>query len=245
MESATSQIRSVIEFLKSEKTRDDALDIIQGLISNTDLHEILLEVGLPKTILRLMEASQDKLKILQVLVNLSSIPCFVNCLLSLNAVVRILRHYLLIKDEDTIGSINVKYDIDSFVIDTESKDSSDETPLLLMILTNLTLNEAGQKQFLGVEQEKTKGVLLVKFMEKFFSGIYFESTNFSSSVLANVSSLKEGRLFILEMGLFAVFLSNYDKLNVFKMLNILRLFRNCCFEYDMHESELLDKNVEN
>ena len=115
-------------------------------------------------------------------------------------------------------------------------------PYYLMIINNLTINELGQKQFLNVENEKLKGLVMLKMLDKYFENIYKDELDFFSSILANISALKEGRIFLLENKIFDVILAQVDKLNNFKMINMLRLFRNCCFEFEKYENNLIVKD---
>ena len=108
-----------------------------------------------------------------------------------------------------------------------------------MILTNLTITEAGQKKFLAYENKSQKGLLFMKFLDYFFKFIYNTDFNFCSNIIANISSLKEGREVILENGLFSIFISNFDKLNNFQLLNVLRLVRNIGFEYEKYIDSIL------
>lgn len=108
-----------------------------------------------------------------------------------------------------------------------------------MILTNLTLTEEGQKKFLNLENENMKGVVFMKILDKYFEYIYNEEFNFCSSLIANISSLKEGRQMILEYKIFKIFLILLDRLNNFKITNMLRVIRNCCFEFEAYKDDLL------
>lgn len=65
--------------------------------------------------------------------------------------------------------------------------------------------------------------------------------DFMSNLIANISSLKEGRVFLLEYKIFSLFLNQLDKMNNFKIINMLRIFRNCCFEFSDFEEILLVK----
>lgn len=116
-------------------------------------------------------------------------------------------------------------------------------PFILMILTNLTsVSEKAQKQFFGSDKEesdKMKGLFFIKMLDQFFENVYKEEMDFMSSIIANVSALKEGRVFILENHLYEIILAQFDKLNNFKMVNMLRVFRNCCFEFEAFEKELI------
>lgn len=113
-----------------------------------------------------------------------------------------------------------------------------------MIISNITTTEAGQKQFFcsdKKELEKVQGLLFLKMCEKYFENIYKEEMDFFSSIIANVSALKEGRIFILEQKIFEIILAQFDKMNNFKITNNLRMFRNVCFEFEKFEDELIAK----
>jgi hypothetical protein len=112
-----------------------------------------------------------------------------------------------------------------------------------MLLSNLTISEKGQGKFLNIENEKIKGIVLMKILDKFFENIYSENFNFCSSLLANITSHKDGRLMLLEHGVFKIFLVHFDKCNNFKITNFLRVFRNCCFEFEGHKDEILVYDV--
>jgi hypothetical protein len=108
-----------------------------------------------------------------------------------------------------------------------------------MLLTNLTINEEGQKKFLNTENEKIKGIVFLKVLDKFFENLYNEEFNFCSNLIANITSYKEGRELLLEFNIFKIFLIHSDKLNNFKVTNVLRIFRNCCFEFEKYKEQLL------
>jgi len=151
-------------------------------------------------------------------------------------------------------NIKVKFSLEKYQIDSEAnkelfnRNSNGtivfkEIPYYLMILSNLTISEEGQKKFLNVEDEKIKGVVFMKIIEKFFDNIYAPEFDFCSNLLANATALKEGRCLLLELQIFKIFLKSFDKMNNHKIVNILRLFRNCCFEFEAFKEELLINNV--
>ena len=138
-----------------------------------------------------------------------------------------------------------KYVINSSTIENQHPEFKNETliNLYFMFLANLSSFEEGQKKLLDVSDEKIKGIVFFKLLDKFFEYIYHSSFNFCSSVIANVSSLKVGRELILENKIFKIFLIQFDKLNNMKMINILRMIRNCCFEYEKFHEELFVKET--
>lgn len=114
-----------------------------------------------------------------------------------------------------------------------------EVPFYLMALTNLTCTEEGQKKYLNVEDEKVKGVRFLQMMDHYLGNVYLTEFDFFSNIIANVSALKEGRFVLLEYKIFKVLLGNIDKLNNIKVLNTLRMIRNCCFEWEQYDTDIM------
>ena len=156
----------------------------------------------------------------------------------------------LLEQQKLDENIKVKFSSEKYLIDSASISGKDltsgsysEIPYYLMILTNLTINEEGQQKFLNLEDEKIKGIVFMKIMEKFFENIYKTEFDFCANLLANATALKEGREMLLELQVFRIFLVHFDKMNNHKLVNILRLIRNCCFEFEKFSEELLVYNV--
>ena len=145
---------------------------------------------------------------------------------------------------------DVKMEFDKYVIEsdkvTDMKGMEDETILNLyfMFLCNLSSYEAAQKNLLDLQNENKdfRGVVFFKLLDKFFEYIHHNSFNFCSSIVANVSSLKAGREIILSNKIFRIFLIRFDKMNAMKTMNILRLIRNCSFEYKDYVDDFLEKD---
>ena len=145
---------------------------------------------------------------------------------------------------------DVKMEFDKYVINadkvTDLKGMENETFLNLyfMFLCNLTSYEPGQKNMLDLQNENKNfhGVIFFKLLDKFFEYIYHNSFNFCSAIIANISSLKEGRKLILENKIFKIFLIRFDKMNAMKTINIIRLIRNCSFEYKDYVQDFLEKD---
>ena len=145
---------------------------------------------------------------------------------------------------------DVKMEFDKYVINadkvTDLKGMENETFLNLyfMFLCNLTSYEPGQKNMLDLQNENKNfhGVVFFKLLDKFFEYIYHNSFNFCSAIIANISSIKEGRKLILENKIFKIFLIRFDKMNAMKTINIIRLIRNCSFEYKDYVQDFLEKD---
>ena len=145
---------------------------------------------------------------------------------------------------------DVKMEFDKYVINadkvTDLKGMENETFLNLyfMFLCNLTSYEPGQKSLLDLQNENKNfhGVLFFKLLDKFFEYIHHNSFNFCSAIIANISSLKDGRKLILENKIFKIFLIRFDKMNAMKTINIIRFLRNCSFEYKDYVQDFLEKD---
>ena len=141
---------------------------------------------------------------------------------------------------------DVKMEFDKYVINadkvTDLKGMENETFLNLYFM--LTSYEPGQKNMLDLQNENKNfhGVVFFKLLDKFFEYIYHNSFNFCSAIIANISSLKEGRKLILENKIFKIFLIRFDKMNAMKTINIIRLIRNCSFEYKDYVQDFLEKD---
>jgi hypothetical protein len=259
-----SQINELLDFLKEKSKRKVVLEALLGLTESEEMHNILLQTEVTKLMVRQLEDedNEDRELVLQIIINLSGDERFAAQFVTLNTIHRIITllmnkvskeikenlsdNYSLIS-EDKKNTIEIKMILDRYVIDSQSikKDITGnflEVPYFLMILTNLTIPEDGQKRFLNIEDENTIGVTFLKVLDKYFQYIYKDEFNFSSNLIANITSLKKGRELLLEYGLFKIFLIHFDKLNNHKMLNILRVVRNCCFEFETQKEEILAKD---
>lgn len=258
------QINEILSLLKEQSKRKAVLELLLGFSDNEEMRKVFLKTDIAKIMIRQLESEDttDRDLILQIMINLSCEEIFQAKFIELNAIYRI-THLLMQKidkevlkddgekkDNFDIATLSTKNDVDmklifdKYVINSETikKNSTggfQEVPYYFMILTNLTISEAGQKKFLNVEDEKITGIIFMKVLDKFFQYIYNEEFNFCSSLFANISSLKVGRELILEHKIFKIFLIHFDKMNNFKIVNLLRIIRNCCFEFETYKDDLL------
>lgn len=104
-----------------------------------------------------------------------------------------------------------------------------------MFLTNFTMKESGQQSLLG--QGKAKGSILESYWGMF---TYFHantSFDFVSNILANVSSKKEGRQYIIENDMICKitdYLNGRDEKwpNKHRRQQLLSTLRNLFFEHE-------------
>ena len=148
------------------------------------------------------------------------------------------------------NTFDMKLELDKYVINSSSitnahPDIKHETliNLYFMFIANVTSYEQGQNKLIDVDNEKICGIVYFKILDKYFEYIYHTCFDFCSSLIANVSSIKRGRELLLENKIFKVFLIQFDKMNNMKVVNTLRLIRNCCFEYEKHHDELLVRDA--
>ena len=156
----------------------------------------------------------------------------------------------LLDPENYNENIKIKFSLEKYLIESDAISNTEqstgifkEIPLYLMILSNLTITEEGQKKFLNIEDEKIKGIVFMKIMGTFFDHIYEVEFDFCANLLGNATALKEGRVMLLELQVFKIFLVHFDKMNNHKIVNVLRLIRNCCFEFENFSEEILVYNV--
>ena len=114
----------------------------------------------------------------------------------------------------------------------------------LMLLTNLTIVEAGQKHLLG--EGKTKGAII----ENIFGMFKYFKTNptfdFIANILANMSALKTGRKFMIENNLLGPIMDiclEKDKTNDHRRKQLLACLRNISFEYEDYEADFIQVDM--
>ena len=145
---------------------------------------------------------------------------------------------------------NVNFEFEKYVINsskiTDPHGFENETYLNLyfIILSNLTSFDVCKEYFLDLNNsnKNVHGILFFKLLDKYFENIQNNSFNFCSSLISNVTSIKEGRILILENKIFKIFLILFEKMNKMKIINNLRLIRNCVFEYEKFIDEILIKD---
>ena len=115
--------------------------------------------------------------------------------------------------------------------------------LSLMLLSNLSVKEVGQKHLLG--EGKTKGAIL-DILYGMFS--YFKANavfDFTSNIIANVSALKEGREHMLSNKILQqeIDLLKKVELNGHRRRYLVESVRNMLFEYEAFETLFLEIKI--
>jgi len=217
---------------------------------------MLIKTEICKMLIRLLEAD-TKLNsiILQIIINLSAEDQFQKQFVELNSINRIISIYSEVvktfnpkSNKEASTTFEVKKMLDKYILNSNQnnismdKKSYADIPYYLMTLTNLTVTEHGQKSYLRCDDEKVKGIKFLQMLDNYLGNIYLNEFDFYSNILANVSSLKEGRVILLEFKLFKLLINFFDRLNCFKLINSLRMVRNCCFEFEKYEEDLMTNN---
>ncbi|KAF6160017.1 hypothetical protein GIB67_033101 [Kingdonia uniflora] len=109
------------------------------------------------------------------------------------------------------------------------------TRLLVMLLVNLTQLDAGVSSLLQVEDEKMRGLYVMKLVRSFCTSSYetredlFEHVG---SILVNISKSEAGRKIILDpkRGLLKQIVRQFDSTSVLRKKGVSGTIRNCCFE---------------
>ena len=115
-----------------------------------------------------------------------------------------------------------------------------------MLLSNVGLIESGQRHLLGTDA-KTKGAVLENLVGM---STYFrksEMFDFVSNILANVSSMKEGRCWMIEHSqniLSPIFLLLQDpEISRHRVKHMTQCIRNVLFEYEKYEKDFLQMEI--
>lgn len=110
---------------------------------------------------------------------------------------------------------------------------------LIMLLSNITINEEGQKYLLGTGA--TKGAILDNLFGMFCYFTQNGSFDFVSNILSNVSSLKDGREYMLENKMHSkiIELLKGDRINKHRRTHLIETLRNLAFEYEVKEQHFI------
>ena len=205
---------------------------------------------LTKKLLRLViepEMPQaDKTSVFQILINIVQDKAFSEECVKFNAANKVF-DFLKVNVKQDIGEAGANAKLIDYKATEEGGttkmyevDSNFSSPIqcAFMFLTNLTTTENGQTHLLG--EGKTKGLIL----ENIFGMFQYFKTNttfdFVANIFANVSSLKLGRQYIVESGLFKQVLSivqQIDEISTQRRKHLLACIRNVTFEYEKYEKD--------
>jgi len=115
-----------------------------------------------------------------------------------------------------------------------------------MLLSNVAMTETGQNHMLGSDK-KTKGSIIENLCGMFTYFRNSEMFDFVANILANVSSLKAGRQWMIENSknvLSPLFLLLQDpELSKHRRKHLIETLRNVLFEWEKYEKDFLQMDV--
>jgi len=107
--------------------------------------------------------------------------------------------------------------------------------LQLLLLSNLSQNDEVKRQILEFDREPDFHGLTFSFMLSWFNHPTISPTfHFFANILANLSSIKETREFILDpkVKLLEAIVNNVFSVEPNRRLGCIRTIRNCLFDYE-------------
>ncbi|CDW79364.1 duf383 domain containing protein [Stylonychia lemnae] len=244
----SKEVRIAIILTNLQKAQGQALDIILAYSTTPQNRELFHGTDICKILLRLLPEG-NSVRIASCLINFSADKDYVKELISLNVSTRVFDFLKTNVKMDMKSpeqtSAHFLEDDNAYVIrDSSNQDISQAIEQLLMMLSNVTINEEGQRHLLGTGA--TKGAILDNLFGMF---CYFGSSgnfDFISNVLSNVSALKEGRNYMLENKMLQklVELLKGNKINSHRRIHLIECIRNIVFEYEPYE-KLFIANTKN
>jgi len=205
------QFKEIVTFLSmNRESRDEALNIILAFTADYEQRVQWHGTEVDKNLLRVLTDCADDeeitTKALQALVNFAQDKAWIESMCELNVARRIFE-FLMHSVKPTSSSIRTENAQIVKVQFTEEGGTTDVYELkqgqgnsiqfAVMLLSNVSMAETGQNHILG-NDKKTKGSIIENLCGMF---TYFRSSemfDFVSNILANVSSLKAGRQWMIE-----------------------------------------------
>ncbi|KAL9325190.1 hypothetical protein ACSQ67_005835 [Phaseolus vulgaris] len=123
--------------------------------------------------------------------------------------------------------------------------------LLVMLLVNLTQLDAGVASVLQTEDEKVRGLYVMKLVRSFCRTAHESDVNafflpddafeHVGSILVNISKQREGRKLLLDpkRGLLKQIIRQFDSNSTLRKKGVSGTIRNCCFEAENELQNLL------
>lgn len=105
---------------------------------------------------------------------------------------------------------------------------------------------------LGLDGDsKLVGAIMENFFGMFSYFIDKPEFDFMANVLSNVSSLKEGREFLIEEGMLTKCVAMAKEqakrgpilANAQRLKHLIECIRNCCFEYEKYEADFVQSDL--
>ncbi|KAL2344567.1 hypothetical protein Fmac_005852 [Flemingia macrophylla] len=116
--------------------------------------------------------------------------------------------------------------------------------LLVMLLVNLTQLDSGVASLLQTEDEKVRGLYVMKLVRSFCRTTHENNDDpfeHVGSILVNISKQREGRELLLDAkrGLLKQIIRQFDSNSLLRKKGVSGTIRNCCFEAENQLQNLL------
>ncbi|XP_057416494.1 uncharacterized protein LOC130711096 isoform X2 [Lotus japonicus] len=218
-----TELEELVSFLTcpSPQITKAAVDIVRGLTGSDDgLHSLANHANtLIPALSRLLTALKE--------VSEAAAEALVNLSQNLNLAAEMVQMRLI----DT--AMDVLYKPDCSV-----------TPLLVMLLVNLTQLDAGIASLLQIEDDKVRGLYVMKLVRSFCRTTHEsddDAFEHVGSILVNISKQRAGRELLLDpkRGLLKQIIRQFDSNSSLRKKGVSGTIRNCCFEAENQLQNLL------
>lgn len=254
------QFKEIVKFLgMNRESRDEALSIIMNYTATYEQRRLWVDTEVDKHLLRVIsDCIEDEpitTKALESLINLSNDKNWVESLCTLNVGRRVFEFLMhnVKPSQTSVRTQNaeiVKVQMteeggttDFYEIQPEKANS---IQCAIMLLSNVSMLESGQQHLLGSDK-KTKGAIIENLTGMFTYFRHAEMFDFVANILANVSSLKAGRCWMIENGknvLSPAFLLLQDpELSSIRIRHLIQVVRNLMFEYENYEKDFIQMEI--
>ena len=126
----------------------------------------------------------------------------------------------------------------------DSQAALEAIELCLMLLTNVSVSEEGQKHVLG-EGQRTRGIIMENLFGMFCYFLKSGVFDFISNILANATALKEGRDIVMEYDMLPkiVDMLRWNKVSIHRRKHLIEAVRNIAFGYENLEAKFVELNL--
>ena len=116
----------------------------------------------------------------------------------------------------------------------------DAIELCIMLLTNVTVSEEGQKHLIG--DGRTKGLIIDNLFGMFCYFLKSGVFDFVANIMANVTALQEGREVIVEYQMLPKIIDmlRWNKVSVHRRKHLIECLRNVAFGYEAFEGKFVE-----
>eukprot|EP00347_Sterkiella_histriomuscorum_P020667 403336931 len=233
------QIKQVISFLDVKESKAAALDIILSYSTTPQHRELFHGTDIIKILLRLLPDGQY-VRIASCLINFSHDNYYKKDLIKLNVAGRVFDFLkenvkMDMKADEKTSAQFLENDNAYIIRDATDNEVPTAIEYLIMLLSNITVNEVGQKYLLG--SGATQGAILDNLFGMFCFFTKHGSFDFVSNILANLSAIKEGRDYMLRNKMLAKIIEflKFERVNQHRRAHLIETMRNIAFEYEIEE----------